>query len=245
MHYEFDNENDTEETVYSTVSEHENKVGDKIGDKASRLRVLSSEELRRQQTEGRAGARQRQKLLGSTMKELHRLQKQASSLQSTALRGDSYSSTATSRSSGSSGGGGSSSHSGGGGGGAVNLFPTGRAVDAVLLVGGATRIPCVRRTVRTVTGVDALSSRTVNPDEAVCLGAGILAGMLDGLIPDMQVLSPWQAAVLRVVHEEKLKGDVLLPLKVAPVEEGNNNAADNELASSSRTRKFPSRRRIA
>lgn len=169
-----------------------------------RIRMANSAELQRQQTEGRAGARQRKKLMGSTIKELRRLQRQSSFLQPATLRGGSYSTTA---------GAGDAKGGGSGGGGAINLFPTGRAIDAVLLVGGATRIPCVRRTVRTVTGVEALSSRTVNPDEAVCLGAGILAGMLDGLIPDMQVLSPWQAAVLRVLHEEKQKGNVLLPLK--------------------------------
>lgn len=209
--------------------------------RASFSSVLSSEELRRQQTEGRADAKQEQKLLGSTMKELRRLQRTAASTASTALHGDSYASTAGARSSKSGGAGQTAGVSGGGN---VNLFPTGRAIDAVLLVGGSTRIPCVRRTVRTLTGVEALSSHTVNPDEAVCLGAGILAGMLDGLIPDMQILSPWQAAVLRVVHEEKLKGNVLLPLKGESAE-GNSDQVDSgtQVALSEKKRTFPSLRR--
>lgn len=66
-------------------------------------------------------------------------------------------------------------------------------------------MPAVRQLVRTITGVDPLKS--VNPDEAVCLGAGTLAGVLDGIIPDMQVMSSWQAAILRTIYEEKLKGN--------------------------------------
>jgi molecular chaperone DnaK (HSP70) len=95
--------------------------------------------------------------------------------------------------------------------GGLSMFPAGRSVDALLLVGGATRMPCVRRAVETVTGLVAVSDTRVNPDEAVCLGAGIMAGMLDGVIPGMQVVSHWQSAMLRFLDEEKLKGNDLFP----------------------------------
>ena len=82
----------------------------------------------------------------------------------------------------------------------------GRELDDVILVGGATRMPCILRLVRTITGVGesnpnsvwsysvggdghhaAEPRRSVNPDEAVCQGAGIWAGILDGIIDDVQV----------------------------------------------------------
>lgn len=90
----------------------------------------------------------------------------------------------------------------------LSMFPGGQQLDEVLLVGGATRIPAIRRLVRTITGVEPL--RSMNPDEAVCLGAGTLAGVLDGTIPDMQVVSSWQAAILRTIKEEKVRGNDLL-----------------------------------
>ena len=90
----------------------------------------------------------------------------------------------------------------------LSMFPGGQQLDEVLLVGGATRIPAIRRLVRTITGVEPL--RSMNPDEAVCLGAGTLAGVLDGTIPDMQVVSSWQAAILRTIKEEKGRGNDLL-----------------------------------
>ncbi|KAJ1430280.1 Hsp70 protein-domain-containing protein, partial [Ochromonadaceae sp. CCMP2298] len=82
-------------------------------------------------------------------------------------------------------------------------FPGGQVLDEVLLVGGATRISAVRRLVRAVTGVEP--QRSVNPDEAVCLGAGTMAGILDGSIADMQVMSAWQAAVLQAINEQRKK----------------------------------------
>ena len=83
-------------------------------------------------------------------------------------------------------------------------------LDAVLLVGGATRMPCVRGAVRQLTGRTPLPQSSVHPDEAVCLGAGTMAGMLDGLVPNMQVVSHLQSAILRLLHEERNKGNDLL-----------------------------------
>jgi molecular chaperone DnaK len=61
----------------------------------------------------------------------------------------------------------------------ITSFPGGRILDDVILVGGATRIPCVQRLIRMVTGM-APKNSVVNPDEAVSLGAAVLAGIMDG-----------------------------------------------------------------
>jgi molecular chaperone DnaK len=57
-------------------------------------------------------------------------------------------------------------------------------IDQVLLVGGSTRMPMVRNYVERMSGKPPLS--TVNPDEAVALGAAIQAAM------DMESLNPSQ-----------------------------------------------------
>ncbi|MBI5137861.1 MAG: molecular chaperone DnaK [Nitrospirae bacterium] len=59
-------------------------------------------------------------------------------------------------------------------------------IDTVILVGGSTRIPLVRRLVTQVFGRDPDTS--VNPDEAVALGAGIQAGILSGGVTDTLLL---------------------------------------------------------
>ncbi|MDY7009355.1 MAG: molecular chaperone DnaK [Planctomycetota bacterium] len=59
-------------------------------------------------------------------------------------------------------------------------------VDEVLLVGGSTRIPRVRRITREIFGKDP--NQSVNPDEAVALGAAIQAGILAGEVEEQMVL---------------------------------------------------------
>ncbi len=48
-------------------------------------------------------------------------------------------------------------------------------IDHVLLVGGSTRVPAVRESIRNLMGQNPIDS--VNPDEAVALGAAIYAGL--------------------------------------------------------------------
>ena len=57
------------------------------------------------------------------------------------------------------------------------------AIDEVILVGGMTRMPAVQEKVKGVFGREP--SRTVNPDEAVALGAAIQAGVLAGEVGDI------------------------------------------------------------
>ena len=60
-------------------------------------------------------------------------------------------------------------------------------IDEVILVGGSTRIPAVRETVKDIFAREP--NRTVNPDEAVALGAGLQAGILGGeTTSDVQLL---------------------------------------------------------
>jgi molecular chaperone DnaK (HSP70) len=90
-------------------------------------------------------------------------------------------------------------HAGQGGQG-LTRFPSGRDLDQVILVGGCTRIPFVRRLVGAVTGL--VPNWTVDPDAAVCLGAGVYAGVLDGKLPQITILSPMQASLLKLMHEQ-------------------------------------------
>ena len=78
----------------------------------------------------------------------------------------------------------------------------GDRVDRVLLVGGATRMPAVRRFVRNMTGLEP-ELAAVDPDEAVALGAAIEAGRLQGEMEGVVVLDKWQAALARALAEQQ------------------------------------------
>ena len=59
-------------------------------------------------------------------------------------------------------------------------------IDAVVLVGGSTRMPLVRRRVEEFFGREALCS--LNPDQVVALGAAVQSGVLMGKSGDMLLL---------------------------------------------------------
>jgi len=59
-------------------------------------------------------------------------------------------------------------------------------IDEVILVGGATRMPCIQELVRRLTNKEP--HRGVNPDEVVAVGAAIQAGVLAGEVKDMVLL---------------------------------------------------------
>ncbi len=63
---------------------------------------------------------------------------------------------------------------------------TAKDIDKVLLVGGSTRIPRVQQLVKELTGKDL--EKSINPDEAVALGAAIQAGILGGEVKDVLLL---------------------------------------------------------
>jgi molecular chaperone DnaK len=63
---------------------------------------------------------------------------------------------------------------------------TPKEIDEVILVGGMSRIPKVQQIVKQVFGKDA--SKSVNPDEAVAIGAAIQGGVLSGEVTSILLL---------------------------------------------------------
>jgi molecular chaperone DnaK len=59
-------------------------------------------------------------------------------------------------------------------------------IDKVILVGGSTRIPKVREIVEEITGMSP--DKSVNPDEAVSLGAAIQGAIISGDVKDVLLL---------------------------------------------------------
>lgn len=59
-------------------------------------------------------------------------------------------------------------------------------IDEVILVGGSTRIPAIQAKVKTIFGKEP--SKSVNPDEAVAIGAAIQGGVLAGDVKDILLL---------------------------------------------------------
>jgi molecular chaperone DnaK len=59
-------------------------------------------------------------------------------------------------------------------------------IDAIVLVGGMTRMPAVQKKVKEVFGKDPMQG--VNPDEVVAVGAAIQAGVLQGDVKDVLLL---------------------------------------------------------
>lgn len=60
-------------------------------------------------------------------------------------------------------------------------------IDRLLLVGGSTRIPAVQKAIKTIFEQIQID-RSVNPDEAVALGAAIQGGVLGGEVEDLLLL---------------------------------------------------------
>ncbi|MBP7708726.1 molecular chaperone DnaK [Candidatus Pacearchaeota archaeon] len=59
-------------------------------------------------------------------------------------------------------------------------------IDKVILVGGSTRIPLVQKIVQDLTGL--VPDKSVNPDEAVSLGAAIQGAIISGDVKDILLL---------------------------------------------------------
>ncbi|KAL4457798.1 hypothetical protein ABPG75_012663 [Micractinium tetrahymenae] len=88
--------------------------------------------------------------------------------------------------------------------GGVQIRPKRRMpVGKVLLVGGATRMPAIRRFVRNMTGLDP-AEFVVDPDLAVALGAAVQAGIYEGQVSDLMVMDVWQASLMRAFAQQQL-----------------------------------------
>ncbi len=59
-------------------------------------------------------------------------------------------------------------------------------IDEVILVGGATRVPLVQRSVEELFA--KMPNKSVHPDEVVAMGAAVQAGVLDGEVEDVLLL---------------------------------------------------------
>lgn len=59
-------------------------------------------------------------------------------------------------------------------------------IDEIILVGGSTRIPLIQKRVKEFFGKEP--NKSVNPDEAVALGAAVQAGILTGEVKDLLLL---------------------------------------------------------
>jgi molecular chaperone DnaK len=59
-------------------------------------------------------------------------------------------------------------------------------IQKIIFVGGSTRIPCVEELVKKIVGKEG--DKSVNPDEAVAIGASIQAGVISGDVKDVLLL---------------------------------------------------------
>jgi molecular chaperone DnaK len=68
----------------------------------------------------------------------------------------------------------------------LDAYVTPKELDAVLLVGGATRMPGIAATIQSI--FEKLPVQSVNPDEVVALGAAVQGGVLGGVVKDILLL---------------------------------------------------------